>query len=374
MRHKPARCVDRPRDGDDGNGTAVTVASGSTAAGVESASADCPGDYSIGRGHVGFLEELKGPVVRELEGLDEEYRDVMKEHEAARLEVQQQFERRQLALFKRRRLLLQGDASNNAGSQTSPTIQPRGTPALPGFWTSVLQNSVEFRCHIETHDRLALDYLSDIQSSWLDDTDHERGFMIRFFFEANPYFRNRTVDKIYRTERRSPCTYLECHKIETTKVEWFPGKDVTVDVIARKRKSGVRRRPVQPRTQEIPRRSFFRLYFRNLGPDEDLLDGEIMDFNKDDHTKAVMDEDYDQGLALRDYLIPHAIRWVTGEAGKDSDDDDTTSQRSFRLGGNEDESEESEEEEEDSGRPFGGVAAVPPLLMRGPSPNSVKRR
>merc|ERR1711908_92603 len=52
--------------------------------------------------------------------------------------------------------------------------------------------------------------------------------------------------------------------------------------------------------------------------------------------ECLLCDDYEQGLALRDYLVPHAVRWYTGDACDDEDDDDE-----------EDDDKEDDEEEED---------------------------
>merc|ERR1719356_661141 len=62
--------------------------------------------------------------------------------------------------------------------------------------------------------------------------------------------------------------------------------------------------------------------------DDDVEDEELLAY--------LMDSDYEVGTALRDYVIPFAVRWYTGEAAPEVDDDD-----------DDDEDEEEEEEDDD---------------------------
>ncbi len=53
-----------------------------------------------------------------------------------------------------------------------------GTPALPGFWLRVLQNSQEFAEDIEEYDEPVLEYLENIEADDLDPEDPDKGFYV----------------------------------------------------------------------------------------------------------------------------------------------------------------------------------------------------
>ena len=56
-----------------------------------------------------------------------------------------------------------------------------------------------------------------------------------------------------------------------------------------------------------------------------------------------MENDYETGLALKDQVIPFAVRWYTGEAAPDDDSDDEDEEEE-----DDDESDDDEESEEPS--------------------------
>lgn len=225
--------------------------------------------------------------------------------------------------------LSQGDsgaARNRGGGKGSAASAPAtATPVLPGFWRVVLQNSTDFQEDIERHDEPVLDYLSDVRSAWIDDGDRDRGFRIEFFFGDNPYFSNAVLEKVYHTERPNQYTRrVECVRIVATAIDWKPGRNATVEMVVRRPKQGsMRRRAARARKEEVPRDSFFRTCFRSLGADEDIPEEELEDSEPDggiDLMACLLVEDYQRGMALRDYIIPHAVRWYTGEACDDDDD------------------------------------------------------
>jgi len=317
-----------------------------------------------------FRDDLRDNfAVRNLEDLDDQLMVLKKDHDAECLILQQRYEKRYAELLERRLgLLLHGIGGTDSNLSSPVALRTPPAPgharsavspnhAVDGFWRTTLQNSVEFRDDIERYDEAVLDYLRDIQFEWLSDSHRDQGFRVRFIFEPNPYFSNEVLEKVYQTEKKSAYeTRLECAKIDSTKIDWFPGKNVTVDVISRKPKSAGRRRPLKPKEEEIARPSLFRAFFRNLGPFEEIPEEELdnSDGESMDLMDCLLEDDYAQGLALVEHIIPHGVRWFTGEActsdeseaknedgedeGDDDDDDD---------GEGDDEDEEDEEEDDD---------------------------
>ncbi|CAE8598849.1 unnamed protein product, partial [Polarella glacialis] len=94
---------------------------------------------------------------------------------------------------------------------------------------------------IERHDEPVLDCLRDIQTRWLDDDARDTGFQISFIFASNPYFSNDLLEKVYHTQRSNQYVdRLRVTKISATKIDWLPGKNVTVEVVSKKPKNGGR--------------------------------------------------------------------------------------------------------------------------------------
>lgn len=352
---------------------------------AQSSAREGPGGPSAGSGLCSWDLDIRTPAVKDLEALDEELLQLERRHEAECLSLRRRYERQWIDITERRReVLLRPDPGSS-----SPDA-PTATPGLPGFWRLVLQNSAEFQEDIERHDEPVLDHLVDIRTASLDQDSADTGFRITFVFEPNPFFSNLVLEKVYRTERRSRfANRLQCMKIESSKIEWKSGRNVTVELISKKAKSSARRR-TRPRKEEVWRPSFFRSCFRNLGPDEVVPEEEIEDSDMDncmDLMDCLMEDDFEQGLALRDYIIPHAIRWYTGEACEDEEEDGEEEEEeqgsdsecaedSEDEDDDEDDDDDETEEEEAGGRPRGrnGSASATAARMAQPPRKNVKGR
>jgi len=278
-----------------------------------------------------------------LEALDNEYLEVEKEYNDELSRLNQRFEAQFGVLLSKRNGVLTRQA------QPGPLDHLCATRALPGFWRMVLLNSDEFQEDIERHDEPVLDYLTDIVWELLDESCRDKGFRIRFVFAPNPYFSNELLTKEYHYEKKNP--YVSdpevCTKIVASPIDWHTGKNVTVELIAKKPKSG-RRRVTKPKREEVPRPSFFRRCFRNLGPGEEIPEEELdeeEDHEDPDLMQYLLEDDHEQGVALRDYLIPHAVRWFTGEAIED--DEEASESEEGAESSEEDDDEEDEEDDED---------------------------
>ena len=205
----------------------------------------------------------------------------------------------------------------------------KSTPLLPNFWLDVLANSEEFRDDIEEYDEPVLEYLESIEASDIDPTDEDKGFSVTFKFNPeNPFFTNTQLTKTYVTARSNQFTdQLEIIQIQSDKIDWNAGKDVTVAVVAKKKSGGgAKKKPVGTKVE--PRASFFR-YFRDL--DDENLPSELGDTDEDDEDEEeeemdrlgmIMESDWERASSLKELIIPRAIRWYTGEAVMEEDDED----------------------------------------------------
>lgn len=281
-------------------------------------------------------EELRTPAVTDLEALDDEYAQAKASYLEEQREVDRRFENRCTEILRRRKDVLTSQKETEGGT---------ATPGLPGFWKMVLQNSVHVAEFIERYDEPVLEYLEDIRWEWLNDDAREEGFKILFHFTPNNYFSNEVLEKAFHLETRNKYSDVSaCVKIEASVVNWFPGKNLTVDVITKKPKIG-KKRLTKGRREEVSRPSFFRSFFRKLGSDAEIPEEELDeddDVSEDDLMNCLLQEDLEQGLALKSFLIPRAVRWYTGEACDDESDDEASDSDED---GEEDSCEEGEEEE-----------------------------
>jgi len=269
------------------------------------------------------------PVVKQLKEVDDKYLEIEKEYQREVQKLAVKFTELQQPLLEERKKVL--IASEDDGPKT-------GTPALSGFWLKAMQNHPAFEDIIQEWDEPVLEYLQDIEKSNVDDADSDKGFKLVFRFAANPYFTNTELKKEYKTEEANPyCGEMAVKEIKCDTIEWQSGKDVTVEKVAKKVKGGGAKKAKQKKEKEEARPSFFRDFFRNLSPDTELpedakdqaramAEEEDDEEDDDDDDEALieylMDGDHEIGMALRDNIIPFAVRWYTGEAAPEMDDDD----------------------------------------------------
>jgi len=275
------------------------------------------------------------PVVKTLKDIDDKYLALEREYDQEVAKLELEFKKKlQPHLEERKKILTASEAD---GPKT-------GTPALSGFWLKALQNHPAFgeSDTIQEYDEPVLEFLVDIERSNVDDTDSKKGFKLVFQFAENLYFTNTELWKEYNTEEMNPYNgQLAVKSIKSCTIEWKAGKDVTVEKVAKKVKGGGAKKAKQKQEKEQPRPSFFREFFRDLAPGMELTsdikaslrgefdeDEEDDDEDDDEMLEYIMDADHDIGMAVRDQIIPFAVRFYTGEAvpegmmGDDDDDED----------------------------------------------------
>lgn len=122
-------------------------------------------------------------------------------------------------------------------------------------------------------------------------------------------------------------------KAEGTEIEWHQGKNVTVKIKKKKQrnKNGKGTRVV---TKTEPCESFFNFFSppKIPGPDEEGMEEEEME-----QRQMELESDYEMGIAFQERIVPHAVKWFTGEADDDEmDDDDDDDYEGFDEGEEED--------------------------------------
>lgn len=287
------------------------------------------------------------PLVVELKKLDDEYLKLQREYDSQAKALARKYTEKQQPLLSQREKVLVGEVTG----EDSKT----GTPALKGFWCKALQNHPALEDQIEEYDEPVLEYLRDVIKVDLDPDDQDKGFRLKFHFAENPYFTNAVLSKEYHTKEGSPYTgEIDVTEIRGCTVEWKDGKDVTVEMVKKKVKGGGAKKAKQAKEKEEPRSSFFRSFFRTLkegGRLPDDVDPEELsmmcgeeDVDEEQLVELLMENDHEVGSAIRDNIIPFAVRWYTGEAAPDNDDDDDEDSEE-EDGDDEDDSEDSDEDE-----------------------------
>jgi len=296
-------------------------------------------------------KEEDSPLVKELKVLDDKYLELEREYEKEIQVLQKKYTDIQKPILEERTKVL----------TTNPPDGPlTGTPALTGFWATAMKNHPAFESVIEEWDEPVLEYIREITKSNIDENDSNKGFKLTFQFTENPYFTNDILEKEYHLEETSPYTQ-ECDVtlIKATEINWRDGKDVTIEKVAKKVKGGGAKKNKQKKEKEEPRDSVFRHFFRTLKPDMAVPDDVNLDdmggmCDEDDDEEGIvemlMDNDHEVGMALRDQIIPFAVRWFTGEAAPEDDDDDEDDESEDDDDDDDDDEEDSEDEPPARGR------------------------
>merc|ERR1712007_28491 len=195
--------------------------------------------------------------------------------------------------------------------------------------------------------------------------ESNNGFKIVFVFQNNPYFEGKALWKEYITKEVCPYTPgdMDIEEIKASPISWSPGMNITVVKTQKKNKGGVKRNKNKGKEKEEARESFFRYFFKNLKPDADLPDDVMDEADSDGEPgqlmQVLMDNDHESGIALRDQIIPYAVRWYTGEAVMEDDDDEDDDSGDSDDEDESEEDDEDDEEEEDHSRQKGAGVTKP---------------
>lgn len=271
--------------------------------------------------------------------LDETYSSIEKELRTKISEIRAQFQSKFDAVLSDRKAIL--------SEKSDDSVTAKATPGVPSFWMEVLANSEEFCDDIEEYDEAVLEFLESVEANDIDPADEDKGFVLTFKFNENPFFTNSVLSKVYTTAQANEFSgELEIVKIESTKIDWKEGQDVTVETVSKKKSGGGKKKKAGG-VKVQPRRSFFRFFrdldqdnipseFGDLEKDEDDYEEEEEDMDELDRLQMMMEHDWDRANTLKELIIPRAVRWFTGEAvgGLEEEED-------------EDDEEDDEEDEED---------------------------
>ncbi|KAH0493704.1 hypothetical protein TgHK011_000360 [Trichoderma gracile] len=324
----------------------------------------------------GYIESLPAPVRRRVSGL----RAIQKDHAKLEAEFQEevlQLEKKYFAkftpLYEKRAAIVNGkvepteeevkrgdedeDESNQeqaepAGEASQPTDEvAENVKGIPEFWLSAMKNQVTLAEMITDRDEAALKHLVDIRMEYLD----KPGFRLIFEFEENEFFSDKILTKTYYYQNESGYggDFIYDHA-EGHKIDWYPGKDLTVRIEAKKQRN---KNTKQTRIvkKSVPTESFFNFFSPPKPPTDD--DDEHDDVASDIEERLELD--YQLGEDIKEKLIPRAVDWFTGEAlayeefdeddmeGEDFEDDEDDEDD---MSEDHDDDEESDEDDE-SGKP-----------------------
>ncbi|KJZ75509.1 hypothetical protein HIM_04972 [Hirsutella minnesotensis 3608] len=330
----------------------------------------------IGRSS-GYIESLPTPVRRRVAGL----RAIQKDHSKLEAEFQEevlQLEKKYFAkftpLYEKRAEIVNGNAEpteeqvkagddtenhqlqgEGANTESAPkdAETPENVNGIPEFWLSAMKNQVTLAEMITDRDEAALKHLTDVRMEYLD----KPGFRLIFDFRPNEFFNNKSITKTYFYQNESGYggDFIYDHA-EGDKIDWLPGKDLTVRVEAKKQRNKTTKQ-TRIVKKTVPTESFFN-FFSPPKPPSDEEDGEEDEAVSDIEERLELD--YQLGEDIKEKLIPRAVDWFTGEAlAYEEVEDDDLEPGDFEDDDEDDEDdmsedhddEEDSDEDDDSGKP-----------------------
>ena len=213
----------------------------------------------------GYIESLPAPVRRRVAGL----KGIQKEHSKLEAEFQEevlQLEKKYFAkfspLYQKRATIVNGsaeptedevkageedDEEPEAGEGAATKSEeksdiPENVAGIPEFWLSAMKNQISLAEMVTDRDEAALKHITDIRMEYLD----KPGFRLIFEFAPNEFFQNKTITKTYFYQNESGYggDFIYDHA-EGDKIEWLPGKDLTVRVESKKQRNKSKKWQIQ---------------------------------------------------------------------------------------------------------------------------------
>jgi len=279
-------------------------------------------------------EDEDTPVIKQLKGIDDKFCSIEVELEKEIQNLRIKYSERQAPLVEERRKVL----NDTAGASEEDKLL--GTPGVPDFWLTAMNNCPDLEQCVHDCDEEVLKYVQDIQKTFLDASEEKKGMRFELTFRKNPFFTNEMlwfeVHNDYDAATYKPYKEPTCIEQKACAIDWT--KNITVEKKAKESnaKKGGKKKPAKAKEEPVP--SFFSIFFTNIKKDDPLPDSlqcvyeEMAEEEEmDDITELHLGMLTQTACAFAEDFLPYALRYFTGEAGEDDDDDD----------------EESEEEDDD---------------------------
>lgn len=204
----------------------------------------------------GYVESLPAPIrkrVAGLKGIQKEHSKLEAEFQEEVLALEKKFFDKYSPLYEKRAKIVNGslepseeevkageeddeedeDDEEPKAADTKADEGAEAAKGIPEFWLSAMKNS-SLAETITDRDEGALKHLTNIRMEYLD----RPGFKLIFDFEENEFFTNKSITKTYFYQEESGYggDFIYDHA-EGDKVEWKPGKDLTVKVESKKQRN-----------------------------------------------------------------------------------------------------------------------------------------
>eukprot|EP01057_Protomagalhaensia_wolfi_P004981 Protomagalhaensia_wolfi_Nauph_80__4980@NODE_525_length_2379_cov_81_206838_g391_i0_p2_GENE_NODE_525_length_2379_cov_81_206838_g391_i0NODE_525_length_2379_cov_81_206838_g391_i0_p2_ORF_typecomplete_len340_score77_73NAP/PF00956_18/4_9e52_NODE_525_length_2379_cov_81_206838_g391_i01161135 len=241
-----------------------------------------------------------------------------------------------------------------------PTERPATTPPpndrsnqltslnVPDFWLVAMNNHPVVAATIGTHDEPILKHIEDITYDW-ENGQEQLGFSITFKFADNPFFGNKELVKKFGLEQDPETFESILTKSIGTKIDWKPGKDVTVKTVTKQQRNK-RTGDIRMVKKNVERVSFFHFFDSHEIPPDSVLDA--MDDRDVRSLENILELEYEVGCILRDKIISHAVGWYLGVEVDDEEESCSSCESDSLADSEEDELEEEDENEGGGNNPL----------------------
>lgn len=221
-------------------------------------------------------------------------------------------------------------ANGEANNVTPPT---RG---ITDFWLTAMKNTDIIGETIQEHDEQILKHLKDVRVRLHDAKPY--GYTLEFYFGENEFFTNKVLTKTYELttekDQRDPLGYdgPSLYRSLGCTIEWVKGKDITVKLVKKKQKhksSGTIRVVTKEEKQdsffnffESPSEDGYRPSFKALMKNGGTLPENHEEEEIDEETEDLFEADFEIGHFFKEFLIPKAVLYFTGELIDENDEYD----------------------------------------------------
>ncbi|CAD8175140.1 unnamed protein product [Paramecium octaurelia] len=202
------------------------------------------------------------------------------------------------------------DLKEYLNAQEQPILDNK--EPIENYWSKVLLNSKTLKAEvIGDKDEPLLKAITNIKG-FENKEQHKLGLV--FQFKANDYFPEEELKVEFLLDDKQG----EPLKVESTKINWKEGKNISVKIVKKKNKQ-------KKKVKEVEQKTIFQL-FKNL----DVKDWEKLEEDKKEEQQQKMDMCYDICRLIYDEILPYSLEYyldvhVEDEdyEGDDMDDDES---------------------------------------------------
>ncbi|KAF6216282.1 hypothetical protein GE061_000622 [Apolygus lucorum] len=210
---------------------------------------------------------------------------------------------------------LEAEGDNEQGFSPFGAVDAN-TKGIPFFWLTIFKNVDLLNDMIEPHDEPVLKHLIDIEVECLG--NESMGFVLKFVFSSNEYFKNPVLTKYYemrcKPDEDDPFSFEgpEIIKCKGCTIDWYKNKNVTKKIVMKRQKHKTQG-TVRTVTKSLKNDSFFNFFDPPQVPDDETED-------VDAEIQAILTSDFEIGHYIRERIVPHAVLYFTGEALEEEED------------------------------------------------------